>query len=111
MLFLIACTAKNGANLTLESESLQIKEKLKIGQIIKYKIIVVNTGDDFLTIANVVGDCNCIGLTWRSVPIAPQKTDTIFGSLKITDTLPFKKYIVINSNSKNKFSKFQLLYN
>jgi hypothetical protein len=100
--FFNSCTLLNKDSIIIHDRIILVKD-IHVGEIFKYKIPITNKGSNTISIKNVVGDCGCINLSWPHDPILPDSTAIILGSIKISDTIAFKKNILIYTNSDSSF--------
>lgn len=77
--------------------------KIKSGEIKPYFFVIKNSTNKSITIKNIVGDCGCLNFYWKKKFLKSNETDTIHGTIRVTDTARFNKTIMIYSNAKNSF--------
>ena len=113
----LGCQSKNSTN--TEKENLPAKKRttgitefafneemhnfgsLQSGEILVYTFVFTNTGDNDLTVNNVITDCGCIHAEYPEEPIAPGNTGLIEVEFDSSGLLGRQfKTIEIHANTK-----------
>ncbi len=104
---IMSCKPYKGPSIFLPNRVIDFG-KISISKDYNFKIFFTNFGDKPLIIKNVIGDCGCVNLKWPSHSIKVNTLDSIIGKIKISDTIIFKKTVMIYTNTDSIFYRVDI---